>query len=217
VFEWSAKEAAAILAYIDHCIEMGKSRKFMEDTVADYLKSKWSRDYTWTRVENRLRIIHRRAHRPENKSRGDIASMGTACLDLENLDMYFLPHELTLEEIRIAKAELNVQPALNDKWETDIIATRISARLSGTAGYLELRCSAARSPVARGRSQRTSTVRGTSTRSPDSNQRILAASAKRKPVVCSINVHLYHPFALYDNRKSRLKQVSSRRSRGGET
>jgi hypothetical protein len=104
------------------------------------------------------------------------------------MDKYFLPHELTLEEIRVAKTELKVRPVLNDKREIDINATRISARLSATPAYLELRSSTARSPIVRERSQKRSTVRGSSTRSPDSNQRNLATLAKRNKVVRSIDI-----------------------------
>lgn len=151
------------------------------------MKSKWNRDYTWRRVENKLRSIHRRAHKPEYKSRGYIAYMGTACLDLDNLDVYFSPLELTREDIDIAKAELKDQPALNDKRVVEITVTRISAKLSANPENSESRCSVACSPVVRGRSQETRTYRGTSTRCPDSNQRILTLPAKRKAAVRSVS------------------------------
>lgn len=219
VFEWSAKEVAALLVYIDHCCETGKPRGFIQDTIADHLKSKWSRDYTWRRVENRLKIIHRRAHKLEYKSRGHIVSKGTACLDLENLDTYFLPHELTLDDIRIAKAELKVQLSSNNKLEVEITAIRLSTRLSANPGYLKSRRFVTRSPVIRGHSQETRTARATSTRSPDSSQQSLSILAKRKRAVCFIRIDLHkHNFlAFYDNRNSRPDQTSPLRRHYGQT
>jgi hypothetical protein len=191
VFEWGLEETAAILAYIDHCIRLDKGRKFTESTLVDHLKHIWTRDYTWARIENRLKVVHRRGHKPENKSRGDILSKGTACLELENLALYFLPTELTLEAIRLAEAELNTLLTSNDKRQTEIVATRVSERLSATAGYLESRCSVTSSPVVRGSSQRTSIVRDTNTRSPDVEQQLLLTPTKRKPVVRCISSHTH--------------------------
>lgn len=193
VFEWTSKEASDVLAYIEVCNEVGDSRQFIQDTIADHMKMKWNRNFTYAKIDNRLKLIHRRAHKPEYVSRRHIMSIGSGCLDLENLDQYFAPHELTLEDIRNAKKELKFQRALNGKRETEYTATRVSARLSATPGYLEARCSAARSTVGRGCSQGTKTIRGTSTRSPDSIQPVLPTVTKRKFVVylSMSELHLY--------------------------
>jgi hypothetical protein len=82
-FIWAEEETAALLVWLDQCVERGLDFK---DTVVQWLKQKWPhRDYEYkTNVWNKLCWAKRTLGERELKVL-DIISEGTKCLDLKYL------------------------------------------------------------------------------------------------------------------------------------
>src|SRR5579871_4251625 len=89
-FEWNVEQTAFLLAWLDYCVEDGRGRTFFTDTVVVELKRRWNRDFTWERIINKLKSIHRVSYDSEiteNKPWRAILNKGTSCLDFDFLKL----------------------------------------------------------------------------------------------------------------------------------
>lgn len=88
-FEWTVKQTAFLLAWLDYCVEKGSGRAVFFDTVVNELKKRWNQDFTERHVRNKLRSIHYHSYNSEiiaNKSQRAILDKGTSSLDFSYLD-----------------------------------------------------------------------------------------------------------------------------------